>query len=476
MGAGLPGRRRLLAGLAVLAGAGLLLALGSSGLLTPLLFDVGLFRGLRFPARWAVFPHLALALAAGAGLDGWIWGRFQHSGTGRAEDEGGGEARESASRRRVALSALGGGLLLLLVLAALSGLDPEARAARDPLRTAVGALCALAGVAAIVAARRGSVTAGPGLATLVVALAVAPLPYLAGEALASVPASAVSSPPATLSGLARGPQGGRIFAPAGLDRTLALRWRYADGQAWGEGTVSRASAALAGYTNLFHGLATAGSASPIGNPRTERLVGVPLAGGDAAGILALLNVRYVVTPFAARVPGLRLGVEQAGIRRYDVTGAYGRAYFPLETRIVTEDEAFETLRLPGFDPGRVALVIRSAPGSPLPPARSSGSWAAARFLTDEAEKAELVTTASAPALLVLTRSWDPGWEARIDGEPVPVHRVQIAFFGVVVPPGEHHLEIAYWPVAFRIGLGLSVAGLLGVLALALAGPPGGRLR
>ena len=47
---------------------------------------------------------------------------------------------------------------------------------------------------------------------------------------------------------------------------------------------------------------------------------------------------------------------------------------------------------------------------------------------------------------------------------------------VVLPPGEHRVELAYRPASFRIGLGLSAAGLLGVLALSLAGPPGGRGR
>ncbi|MBK6405202.1 MAG: YfhO family protein [Holophagales bacterium] len=88
----------------------------------------------------------------------------------------------------------------------------------------------------------------------------------------------------------------------------------------------------------------------------------------------------------------------------------------------------------------------------------------------------LATTASAASLLVLTRTWDPGWIARVDGVPAPVLRAQLALLAVLVPPGEHRVEITYRPVSFRIGLGLSAAGLLGVLALALAGPPGGRGR
>ncbi len=472
-GAGLPGRRRFLSGLLVLATGGGVLALGASGFLAPLLFDVGILRGLRFPARWAVFPHLAIALAAGAGLDGWFWGRFGPPRPGETDpDEA--EAREAAARRRLALEVLAGGLLLVAGLVALAWFVPEARGQRDPLRTALGAGCALAAVAVVAAARARAAFATPGAAFLVAALAVAPLAYFAGEALASVPRSAVTSLPSVLDALPRGPEAGRVFAPAGQDRSLALRWKYAGGLEWGEAAVARASRALAGYTNLFHGIAVTGSASPIGNPRADRLVGLALEGGDPARILALLNARHVVSPFATRAPGFLPEKEEEGVRRYRVPNAFGRSYFPSEARRADDDEASRTLRRPGFDPGRLALVAPDPENAPLPPARPAASWAAARFLADEPERAELATSASAPSLLVLTRSWDPGWEARIDGVPVGVLRAQLSLLAVVVPVGEHRLEIAYRPVSFRVGLGLSAAGLLGILALALAAPPGGR--
>ena len=131
--------------------------------------------------------------------------------------------------------------------------------------------------------RQAASFAGPTrrVATLVVLLALVPLPYAAGEALASVPASAVSSESRLLARRVRGPEAGRVFAPAGQDPTLALRWKHAEGNAWGEGTVRRAAVALSGYTNLFHGIASASSASPIGDPRADRLLGAALAGGDA---------------------------------------------------------------------------------------------------------------------------------------------------------------------------------------------------
>lgn len=472
VGAGLPGRRRFLAGLGALAVAGTLLALGSAGLLVPLLFDAGLLRGLRYPARWIILPHLALALAGGAGLDGWLWGRFRKRTTPDSQEEV--EVREATARRNVALAALGAGLFLVALLSALAWFVPGARTTRDSSRTLSATLAAVAGLVAVAAGR--SQAAARRAAPFVAALALVPLPWLAGEALASVPAAAISREPRLLERRARTPEAGRVFAPAGQDRTLALSWKHAESSAWGEGPVRRAALALAGYTNLFHDLASASSASPIGDPRAERLLGAALAGGDAARILGLLNVRQVLSPFRTNARGLKPSGDAEGLHLYEVPDAFGRAFLPPEARVATDREAFDTLRKPGFDPGRVALVAPLPAGVRLPPLRPAGSWAAVRFLSEGPESAELSTTASTASLLVMTRTWDSGWRARVDGVPVPVLRAQLALLAVIVPAGEHRLEVSYEPAAFRIGLGFSAAGLLAVLALALASPPGGRAR
>ena len=476
VGAGLPGRRKLVLGLALLAATGTLLALGAAGLLVPLLFEAGLFRGLRFPARWIIFPHLALAIAAGAGLDGWLWGRFVRNPPSEAAEPEEHEVSEWAARRRLAIAALGAGLVVLFLLAALAWLLPEARTTRDRNRTLATTTAALLGAAAIAIAAKGSHATTRRAGAFVVVLALAPLPYVAGEALATVPASAVCSFPGLLGHRATGPEAGRVFAPAGQDRTLALRWKFAAGAAWGEGAVRRAAMALAGYSNLFHGVASASTASPIGDPRAERLVGAALAGGDPVRILALLNVRRVLTPFRTNTRGLLPAGEAEGLRLYEVQDAVGRAFLPLEARVATDDEAFEALRMRDFDPGRTALVAGLPEGTRLPPPRMSGGWAAVRFLSDEPERTVLSSTASAASLLVLARTWDPGWTATIDGGPVPLLRAHLALLALVLPPGEHRIELAYRPASFRYGLGLSGVGLLGVLALSLAAPPGGRRR
>ena len=58
-GAGFASRPRLLAALLALAAVGVVLALGARGGVVPLLWDAGLARGVRFPARWFVLAHFA---------------------------------------------------------------------------------------------------------------------------------------------------------------------------------------------------------------------------------------------------------------------------------------------------------------------------------------------------------------------------------------------------------------------------------
>jgi hypothetical protein len=50
---------------------------------------------------------------------------------------------------------------------------------------------------------------------------------------------------------------------------------------------------------------------------------------------------------------------------------------------------------------------------------------------------------SAPRLLLAREAWSPGWEARVDGDRVPVYPAAGIFFAVGVPVGQHAVEIVY---------------------------------
>ena len=53
------------------------------------------------------------------------------------------------------------------------------------------------------------------------------------------------------------------------------------------------------------------------------------------------------------------------------------------------------------------------------------------------------TRCPAPRFLLVQQNHLPGWEVLVDGASAPVHRVNVAAFGVVVPAGEHDVEVRY---------------------------------
>jgi hypothetical protein len=123
--------------------------------------------------------------------------------------------------------------------------------------------------------------------------------------------------------------------------------------------------------------------------------------------------------------------------------------------------AITTSRLPGgdpFDPRTTALV--EEPVDALP-GHASGTAAVVR--ADE-NRVELATHADAAAFLVLSDAAYPGWQASIDGRPVPVYRTDYLLRGVLVPPGQHRVQFVFRPLSLAVGGGVSAATACGLVA------------
>ncbi len=70
------------------------------------------------------------------------------------------------------------------------------------------------------------------------------------------------------------------------------------------------------------------------------------------------------------------------------------------------------------------------------------------------------------ANLIFRETFDPGWQATIDGEPVAIFVHLGTFLAVRVPSGNHRVQFIYDPVEVKIGrLASEIAGLLAVFTL-----------
>ena len=73
-------------------------------------------------------------------------------------------------------------------------------------------------------------------------------------------------------------------------------------------------------------------------------------------------------------------------------------------------------------------------------------------------------TTPAPALLVLSETYYPGWQATLDGQPVPLLRADYVLRAVPVPAGEHTVELIFRPLTFTVG---AIISAITIIALAV---------
>jgi len=76
----------------------------------------------------------------------------------------------------------------------------------------------------------------------------------------------------------------------------------------------------------------------------------------------------------------------------------------------------------------------------------------------------LDVSAQEDCLLLLQDTWYPGWRATVDGVETPILPTDLGIRAVHLKQGKHEVVMEYRPGSFKLGLGLSLLGiLLGVL-------------
>jgi hypothetical protein len=163
-------------------------------------------------------------------------------------------------------------------------------------------------------------------------------------------------------------------------------------------------------------------------------------------LLGLLNVRFVLTSLVYDIPGLELVAEFGNERIYENEFWLPRAFVVFKARSFCDQETVLRM-LPEIDPSEVALLVDSLPAlsnTSLPPAR-------ARVTRKSSNSIWVQASAERTGLLVVSRTWMPGWQAWIDGEPARVYRVDYALQGVLLPAGKHVVHFQYQPVGWQLG-------------------------
>jgi len=77
-----------------------------------------------------------------------------------------------------------------------------------------------------------------------------------------------------------------------------------------------------------------------------------------------------------------------------------------------------------------------------------------------ADRIEIESHGATAAMTVITECWHAGWQATVDGEPAPVHKVNHHQMAVEVPPGDHQITLRFRPSCITVGLRIAAVSVI----------------
>jgi hypothetical protein len=172
----------------------------------------------------------------------------------------------------------------------------------------------------------------------------------------------------------------------------------------------------------------------------------------------MLNVKYVVTTQELPLPKV---MEDGNRKVFQNPDPLPRTWLVHNIRINSENNPIGTMITdPAFDPKQSALL----PGNVMAPSswnREGQSFQSTGPLSplEEVEyqrinprQVRVQIRNSTPGLLVLSETWYPGWRIRINGQEVPLLRVNGCMRGAFTPGGNATVDFDYRPTHMTFAL------------------------
>jgi hypothetical protein len=424
--------------LALVAGFALLLALGGATALHALFYRfVPLFGSLRGPARTVVLTDLALALLAGLGLALLLRAMPPRA---RRSFEGAFGWTRRAWLLVLALVPLGGVMLMLLRE------NPALPRATAVVEGWVMLGLWLGGAVLLLQARRARWLAPATLGALAVGwLALDLVSSSQGLEVTQRDPRVAFERPEVIAFLRQDPEPFRIDTDTGV-------W-----DVWQPNTamVQRLPDVVGGQHPLELSAFRA-YWSALGSRSTR--------------LYDLLNAKYLIARKDVPLDWNKFELAFDGDRELSVfrnRRALPRAHLVGRAVLAgSHDEAMQLIQRPGFDP--TVEVVLEGVGDVGQVASAAPVAGTVRYLPGSTDAFAVEVSPSAPAYLLLSEVWYPGWRAWVDGREERVLRADYLFRAVALRPGDRLVELRFQPTNWWPAAALSAVGWAAIAALTLA--------
>ncbi len=186
----------------------------------------------------------------------------------------------------------------------------------------------------------------------------------------------------------------------------------------------------------------------------------------------LLNVTHVIAeePFVDGMTPIEPITESifptrpftGTLYRYD--NALPRAWMVYDPVTAESAEAaWQTVASPAFDPAaQVVLTMADGDSTAVTPPASPPVVDTHRLT---AGRVQIQTSSSTAGILVISEWNYPGWQATVDGERWTIETADYALQALILPAGDHTIELTYNPIVVKIGITLSLLTLIAALLL-----------
>lgn len=188
--------------------------------------------------------------------------------------------------------------------------------------------------------------------------------------------------------------------------------------------------------------------------RYQDLIDYHISRGNQA-VLDMLNTKYVIdqTQELHRNPN-----------------AYGNAWFVADVKTVNSNmEEIESLNNTDL---RNTAVIHTEFSENLSEKTYNKNGASVKLTEYTPEKMTYTSQNPGDGLMVFSEIWygpDKGWKAYVDGNEVPLFRVDYALRGIEVPQGNHEIVMEFHPTTYYSGLTISYISSALMLILVVGG-------
>lgn len=203
--------------------------------------------------------------------------------------------------------------------------------------------------------------------------------------------------------------------------------------------------------------------------------GIPAAAGDSTNpaVLAISNVRYLITAYNIESPTLRRVFSGAPMQYqgtpfqwsvFENTLALPRAYVVGEALSVpTPDSALAAVLSTNFDYQR-SVVLEAPPQPDL-----GGADLAATAQVTEYKPTRVVVQVNSPGngILVLNDAYYHDWKVQVGGQPAELLRANYAYRGVRVGPGQSEVVFSFEPNGMKLGFWITLLTALALIGAAV---------